>query len=906
MADGEVKFDTKLDTSGLDEGLKDLKVKLNNLGVETEKSTKKEKEFNKELDKTADKTADAGKAAEKATKAVEKATKKNKNLGDILETVKEKVNGTTIAGIAAAAAIKKTVDVLNDCAAAYRVQQNAEEALQVAAKNNPYLNNESVYNLRQFASELQSLSEIGDEVSLQVMSQLAATGRNEEQIMQIMSAAADMAAVTGQDLASAAQQLNATLNGNAGALGRQIGAINNLTKEELENGTAIELVAQQYKGSAAATADVEVQLSNSWGDFKENIGRGWQEVTQPVKQFFLDVLNDINEATAKTNALKDARKDDKAGIKTAAGTKLLLTDAQSRLTQLQEINKNYVKETTETVKTLEDLQAEWDAKYGKMNPRMRRDSGAPDRPKSTGTTNKKGGAYLEAAAQENEKEIERLGKEVERLTKQYTELKDAEDKAAAAKEAAAQEIHVTADDYAKKSNKNLEESLHTLEVEAKAKGEAVSAQDIYNVYLQSYIDLLTKTEGLIKEGYPVEQKRLEQLQEAKKALDEATDTETKLAAAITLTQEVTETINGIKRDVTTVEVLQKEIEEIETLRAQIKSMSDEEIAAAQAGAEAQLSKSDLIKGLNEAEIQAYDEKVNALTEKETSWWDKYADKQQEILDLKKEIDKSEVLSTEEKYERMKELDEAYSQSRKQQAADMATEIKGYVDQAVSIMQDAANLALDVVQNQATAEQAELEKKYRNGEIGEEEYNEKLTESKRKAAKEQYKIQMVQWSASILQATANIAQGVTQAIAQGGVAGIITGALVAAAGGVQIASIIASKPTPPNFSTGGIVGGSSYSGDNIAANLNSREMIMNMGQQKALWDFINGGNNGGGHGTNIVINNSASNIATAQPKITRNQIEIMIDARVNDSMKRGRYDQSLNMAQQGMSGDYYGI
>ena len=75
----------------------------------------------------------------------------------------------------------------------------------------------------------------------------------------------------------------------------------------------------------------------------------------------------------------------------------------------------------------------------------------------------------------------------------------------------------TADDYAKASNQKLQDSLKALEVEAKAKGEAVSAQDKYNVYLQSYIDLMTKTEGLIKEGYPVEQKRLEQLKEAKKA-----------------------------------------------------------------------------------------------------------------------------------------------------------------------------------------------------------------------------------------------------------------------------------------------------------------------------------------------------------------------------------------------------
>ena len=84
------------------------------------------------------------------------------------------------------------------------------------------------------------------------------------------------------------------------------------------------------------------------------------------------------------------------------------------------------------------------------------------------------------------------------------------------------------------------------------------------------------------------------------------------------------------------------------------------------------------------------------------------------------------------------------------------------------------------------------------------------------------------------------------------------------------------------------------------------MVMNMGQQKALWDFINGGSNSGGRGTNIVINNSASNLVQAQPRITKDKIELLIDARVNDSLKKGRYNNSLNMAQQGMSGDFYGI
>ena len=276
------------------------------------------------------------------------------------------------------------------------------------------------------------------------------------------------------------------------------------------------------------------------------------------------------------------------------------------------------------------------------------------------------------------------------------------------------------------------------------------------------------------------------------------------------------------------------------------------------------------------------------------------------MKLKEAINEREVLSDKEKYDKMKQLDEAYLQSKAAQTAELLTLIQGYVDRSVSIMNQAANLMLETSKNQATAEQAQLEMKYLKGEMGEEEYNKKLTESKRKAAKEQYKIQMWQWSVSLLQAMTNMAVGISQAISKGIPLGLIEAPIVAAAGAVQIASLMASKPIPPSFSTGGIVGGSSYNGDNIAANLNSREMVMNMSQQKGLWDFINGGSGGKGAAPNIVINNSASNIATAQPRLTRDKIEIMIDARVNESLKNGRYNDSLNLAQQGMSGDYYGI
>lgn len=67
--------------------------------------------------------------------------------------------------------------------------------------------------------------------------------------------------------------------------------------------------------------------------------------------------------------------------------------------------------------------------------------------------------------------------------------------------------------------------------------------------------------------------------------------------------------------------------------------------------------------------------------------------------------------------------------------------------------------------------------------------------------------IAQKAMAVAQATINIAQGVSKAIAEGGVAGIVTGIAVAAAGAVQIANIIAQKP--PEFQTGGLLPGPSH-------------------------------------------------------------------------------------------------
>ena len=787
MADGEVKINTKLDTSGVDKGVNDLKKKLNDAG-----------------------------------KTIDDAGKKSKNLNTNLGGINKTALATAGAVAGVAVAVKKTVDALNECEAAYKIQRNAEIALQQAAKNNPYLNNESVYNLRNFASELQSMSNIGDEVSIKVMSQLAATGRNEQQIMQIMSAAADMAAVTGEDIASAAQKLNATLNGNAGMLGRQIENINKLTKEELEAGKAIDIVAQQYKGSAAAMADNTIQLSNAWGDFKENIGRGWSKVTAPVKQFFLDVLNDINEATNKTRDLeeKDAanQKVFDKGAKNVSNENEVALYQQQVDTIDEKIKK--LKEAYSLEVQLGNMTEEQAQREIKNDPEIKRYEAQLKRAKRNLQT------AQDALAQIKEEE------------------KQAEAEATAAEKRAAQASRdKTASDYIQKNKAELAERIAALELEAKITGESVDEQEIYNIYMQSYIDLVTKSNGLITENNSAAKERIELLKLWAEKARNATTEEERLQAA--------------------------------------------EKAQAEAAA------------------------LIAITEGmgDNSKYDDFINKQNELLALKEQINNNEVLSEQQKADAILKIDEELADNRRELWAGVSSEVNGYAQQVNQIIQDAANLALETENNRMKAELADLEAKYRKGELSEEEYQKKVSEAKKKGAEMQYKIEMAQWSANILAATANTAVGVTQALAQGGVAGIITGALVAAAGAVQLASIMAAKPIK-HFAAGGVVGGmngASMGADNTTIAARTGEMIMNANQQRALWDMLNGtGSAAGSGGVNLTINNSAANLVTAQPQITRGQIELMIDARVNDGLRNGRFDGGLSAANAGMSGEYIGL
>ena len=139
--------------------------------------------------------------------------------------------------------------------------------------------------------------------------------------------------------------------------------------------------------------------------------------------------------------------------------------------------------------------------------------------------------------------------------------------------------------------------------------------------------------------------------------------------------------------------------------------------------------------------------------------------------------------------------------------------------------------------------------------------------------------------SLGQAVINIALGITRALGKGIPFGLIEAGIVGAAGALQIAAISAQK-----FADGGIVGGTSFTGDKVPALVNSGEMILNQRQQKSL---LNGGT---GKTTNITVeapvvhvygNANASDLRSAVEETYQEQIErlsrMMRDVQLHDQV-----------------------
>ena len=112
----------------------------------------------------------------------------------------------------------------------------------------------------------------------------------------------------------------------------------------------------------------------------------------------------------------------------------------------------------------------------------------------------------------------------------------------------------------------------------------------------------------------------------------------------------------------------------------------------------------------------------------------------------------------------------------------------------------------------------LDEDLKNKKLSQEQYDKEAIKLEEQKDKQIAKIKREQWNkeqkAAIAKATINTLVGTTQALAEGGIAGIITGALVLAAGIAEVASI-SSQKNPYRKGTAQILSGNSHEGGGIS-------------------------------------------------------------------------------------------
>lgn len=168
----------------------------------------------------------------------------------------------------------------------------------------------------------------------------------------------------------------------------------------------------------------------------------------------------------------------------------------------------------------------------------------------------------------------------------------------------------------------------------------------------------------------------------------------------------------------------------------------------------------------------------------------------------------------------------------------------FANQFAELSNALADAEMQNYQNEQDQKLKALDARLKKGLISEKEYNKQkeAIEAQTQRAENEAALKKAKQdkALAIMQAIISTAVGIAKAVSENPMMGGLPGSAIAAAmGAIQIATI-AAQPLP-QFATGGVVSGTSYTGDNVLARVNSGEMILNKQQQARLFDAISGNN-----------------------------------------------------------------
>lgn len=802
-------------------------------------------------------------------------------LGNSWKRTTSTIKGAGLGAVIAAEVklLKQELQAIKDTAEAFNVQLRAETKLAQAAKNNPYMDGTGVTRLKEFAGQLQSISDYGDEELIPMMTELVASGRTEAQVMDIMSASIDVAAGSGKSLQSVIDMLNKSYTGEAGKLSTLSAETKNLTKEQLQNGEAVKILAEQYKGiseeatkatgSAKQLAMAQDEIAESWGKVTKPAYDSWNNfwLRQTKKaQAFAENVNKALEKASEEWAIGGTRRTNKQFVKdtikgaSTAGenrSAYLLDDIEAQSTASLESLERYLESLKKRKKEEDEI-----LKITKEELKWRQDKA--EKEAIFAEANQKASTMTLKQLRETRKELEDSNDDSREhyalLGAVATELTKRE-----AEEAAIQS------ELLDKYNESVTAQEKELAIRKQA-GEQITQEDELRKMLNTKLEAYVK---FIKDGG-----------------------DTTSAAAVKIRAE----IKKMSADLATMEEAEKarleaekeEERRVKAIKDQLDAMNDKVLRLKE-------SANELINGPQEVKlsdtiqqtIDALEVEAEALDHESAAYAD-YIEKLKELKELLPQVQEAEEKAAEGHGRTIDNVNSVMSQ------------ITDSMQSLTNSISQISQTALSEANRQYDKDAKALEMQLDNDIITYDEYLEKKDQLDKEAAQKEYKIKMAEWSMNLAMATAQAAQAVVNALASGTPpVNMINATTAGLLGAAQLIAIAGAKPRAPSFSTGGFLTGNSYHGDKIAFNGNAGEAILNPAEQRAFLDLANG-EGGKGVVVNMPVNieNNAGDAVQVSAMQQDRQIKITVDKIVNSTMQSGGYNNALQSANASMKGARY--
>jgi len=172
-----------------------------------------------------------------------------------------------------------------------------KQAMQLAT----HVFGEAAAEMAGFASEMQGVTNFGDERLIPLMAKLQQTFKlTKDEIKQLVPVLLDFAEAnkaTGMTIESAFDLMGRALNGHTDMLGRYGIELDDVRLKTEGVAYLVEKLGEDYGGTAEALADLRTQNANAWGDIRETIGGMLETLVNPLLKglkWLMDIYNDLS------------------------------------------------------------------------------------------------------------------------------------------------------------------------------------------------------------------------------------------------------------------------------------------------------------------------------------------------------------------------------------------------------------------------------------------------------------------------------------------------------------------------------------------------------------------------------------------------------------------------------------